>query len=73
MKLPLIGVVVGLILGIPAVIWLGPETAGGTALVLLMAVLLATLVTLVASRFILPAAAPATPKAKPRARKRKGG
>ena len=39
MKLPMISVVLGLLAGIVAVMWIGPRTPGGTALILFISVL----------------------------------
>ncbi len=50
MKLPLIAVVTGLLAGIAAVIWIGPRTAGGTALILLVSVLVMTTLVLIAGK-----------------------
>jgi hypothetical protein len=50
MKLPLIAVVLGLLAGIAAVMIIGPRTPGGTALILLIAVLAMSALVLAAGK-----------------------
>jgi uncharacterized membrane protein YgaE (UPF0421/DUF939 family) len=52
MKLPLIAVVTGLLLGILAVVWLSPQTPEGAALILFIAVLLTTLFGLIGAKIV---------------------
>ena len=50
MKLPQIGIVLGLLLGIGATVFLQPETAAGAAFLIIVATLLVTLVAMAAVR-----------------------
>ncbi|HEV7383897.1 MAG TPA: hypothetical protein VGN89_03385 [Phenylobacterium sp.] len=50
MKLPLIAVVLGLLAGIAAVMWIGPRTPGGTALILFVSILVMSALVLAAGK-----------------------
>lgn len=50
MKLPLIAVVLGLLAGIAAVMWIGPRTPGGTGLILLVCILVMSALVLAAGK-----------------------
>ena len=46
MKLPMVAIVIGLLLGIAATVLIQPETAAGSALLIIVATLVTTLVVL---------------------------
>lgn len=50
MKLPQIGIVLGLLLGIAATVFLAPETAAGAALLIIVATLVVTLLAMAVNR-----------------------
>ena len=50
MKLPQIGIVLGLLLGIAAIVFLQPETAEGAALLIIVATLVVTLAAMAIDR-----------------------
>lgn len=50
MKLPQIGIILGLLLGIAATAWLRPETAAGAALLIIVATLVVSLAALAVDR-----------------------
>ncbi len=52
MKLPLIAVVMGVLAGIAAVVWIAPRTPGGTALILLVSILAMTALALAAGKVV---------------------
>jgi hypothetical protein len=52
MKLPLIAVVIGVLIGIALVMWVQPRTPGGTGLIIFVAILVTTAVVLAAGKLL---------------------
>ena len=50
MKLPMVAIVIGLLLGIAATVLIQPETAAGSALLIIVATLVTTLVVMAVNR-----------------------